>query len=76
MTRLLDRMEPRALIGTERSREDRRVAITRITGEGLNLATTIDAHLQALLCSLLGHVGQRRLGELVEILQDLREGAQ
>ena len=33
MTRLLDRMENRSLIQRERSRQDRRIVITRITGK-------------------------------------------
>jgi hypothetical protein len=52
------------------------VVITRITGEGSTLPRPSTRPLKALLRSLLGHVGQRRLGELVEILEDLREGAQ
>src|SRR5207244_1475565 len=40
MTRLLDRLEARKLVERERSREDRRVVITRITREGLELVNS------------------------------------
>jgi DNA-binding MarR family transcriptional regulator len=73
VTRLLDRMETRGLIRRERSREDRRVVITRISPEGLELANGIDRPLGEFLRENMGRVGQRRLEELIEILESLRE---
>jgi len=73
MTRLLDRMEVRNLIRRERSREDRRIVITRITQEGLDLTARIDSPLQSLLRRLLGRAGQPRLAALIETLESLRE---
>ena len=73
MTRLLDRMENRSLIQRERSRQDRRIVITRITGEGLKLAGDIDEPLQTLFRRLLGHIGDRKLTALIETLEALRE---
>ncbi len=75
VTRLLDRMEARHLIARERSREDRRVVITRITAEGLALAAEIDRPLTDLLRILMGRAGRDRLTELIDILEALREGA-
>src|SRR5512147_3192394 len=49
ITRLLDRMESNGLIRRDRSKEDRRVVITRITDHGLELVNRIDAPLQRLL---------------------------
>src|SRR5258708_32588371 len=43
MTRLLDRLEARKLVERERSRDDRRVVITRIAKKGLELANSLDA---------------------------------
>ena len=43
MTRLLDRMEKRALITRERQKDDRRVVKTRITPQGLDLLKTLDS---------------------------------
>ena len=73
VTRLLDRMEAQDLIRRERSKEDRRVVITRITERGLELTNRIDAPLSQLLRRYLGRVGQARLRELVDILEALRE---
>lgn len=73
MTRLLDRMENRSLIQRERSRQDRRIVITRITREGLKLAGDIDEPLQTLFRRLLGHIGDRKLTALIETLEALRE---
>jgi DNA-binding MarR family transcriptional regulator len=75
VTRLLDRMEARHLIARERSQEDRRVVITRITAEGLSLAAEIDRPLANLLGALMGRAGAERLKELIDILETLREGA-
>ncbi len=75
MTRLLDRMEARQLIERERSREDRRVVVTRITKTGLELASQIDRPLEDLLHRMLGGAGKGRLKDLIEILEMLREGA-
>jgi DNA-binding MarR family transcriptional regulator len=74
VTRLLDRMEARNLIARERSQQDRRVVITRITSEGLRLAAEIDAPLVELLRALMGRAGRERLKEFIEILETLREG--
>ena len=75
MTRLLDRMEARQLIERERSREDRRVVVTRITKTGLELAAQIDRPLEEVLHRVLGGVGKGRLKDLIETLEMLREGA-
>jgi DNA-binding MarR family transcriptional regulator len=74
VTRLLDRMEAHHLIARERSQQDRRVVITRITAEGLALAAEIDPPLANLLRTLMSHVGRDRLMELIDILEALREG--
>src|SRR5215475_15274555 len=42
MTRLLDRMEKRALIARERQKDDRRVVKTRITAKGLDILKKLD----------------------------------
>jgi DNA-binding MarR family transcriptional regulator len=73
ITRLLDRMESRKLIRRERSRQDRRVVITRITPEGLALVNGIDQPLSAFYKANVSHVGQRRLEELIGTLEALRE---
>jgi DNA-binding MarR family transcriptional regulator len=73
MTRLLDRMETRGLIRRERSSQDRRVVVTWIAQDGLDLVGSIDEPLQAAFRQTLGRMGQRRLADLIEILEALRE---
>jgi DNA-binding MarR family transcriptional regulator len=73
ITRLLDRLEARNLIERERSREDRRVVITHITGEGLDLLKTIDKPLSELGKKLVGRVGREKLEQLIEILESMRD---
>ena len=73
ITRLLDRMETHGLIHRERTKEDRRVVITRITDRGLQLTKQIDAPLLQLFTQCLGRVGQQRLKDLIDVLEALRE---
>lgn len=73
ITRLLDRMETRGLIGRVRSSEDRRVVITRISAEGLALVGSIDQPLRALSKSRLGKFGRDALAGLIAGLERMRE---
>jgi DNA-binding MarR family transcriptional regulator len=73
ITRLFDRLEARHLIQRERSPRDRRVVISRITERGLELIGSIDKPLEEVLKRLMGRVGRKRLGELIEILESIRE---
>ncbi|MEN6603038.1 MAG: MarR family transcriptional regulator, partial [Bryobacteraceae bacterium] len=72
ITRLLDRMEARKWLRRERSPEDRRVVMTWITPEGLDLVNRIDQPLADLLRNMMGFIGQIRLRELIETLEALR----
>ncbi len=74
VTRLLDRLEARGLIARERSHEDRRVVISRITAGGLDLLRTIDKPLAAFLKTIAGPVGNGNLRQLIEILESIRQG--
>jgi DNA-binding MarR family transcriptional regulator len=73
VTRLLDRMEARHLIRRERSTEDRRVVVAWISAAGLELVNKIDQPLAAFHKRNMSHVGQRRLEELIDILESLRD---
>ena len=57
ITRLLDRMEAQDFIRRERSKEDRRVVITRITDRGLDLVKRIDEPLDRLFSRAVGRLG-------------------
>jgi len=72
VTRLLDRMEAAGLIVRERGGEDRRFVATRITDKGLKLLEKIDRELPAIHGRQLGHVGQKRLRELIALLEEVR----
>jgi len=72
VTRLLDRMDAAGLIVRQRGGEDRRFVATRITEKGLKLLDKIDRELPAMHGRLLGHVAQKRLRELVALLEEVR----
>ncbi len=73
ITRLLDRMETRGLIARERSTEDRRVVITRLSGTGLALVDRIDQPMRTLSTSKLGKFGRDGLADLITSLERMRE---
>ena len=75
ITRLLDRLEARGLVARARGREDRRVVVTRIAEKGLRVLADLDAPLMNLHRRLLGHLGDRRLRALIELLEVAREKA-
>jgi DNA-binding MarR family transcriptional regulator len=74
ITRLMDRLEARGLIARERSKQDRRVVISRITPGGLELLETIDAPLLAYIREHYGHLGAQKLETLIALLEELRQG--
>ena len=72
VTRLLDRMEAAGLIVRERGSRDRRYVATRITDKGLKLVEQIDLELPAIHGRQVGHVSQKRLRDLISILEEIR----
>jgi DNA-binding MarR family transcriptional regulator len=75
VTKMLDRLEKRGLTVRERDHKDRRVIITRITDEGLQLLKELDPHVVESTREMLGHLGTKRLGTLNELLEEAREKA-
>ena len=73
MTRLVDRMIKQGLVRRDRDERDRRVVITRITEDGLEVVNRIDGPLHQLFQQWLGRLGQERLKQLIEMLEELRE---
>ncbi len=73
ITRLLDRMESRGFISRDRSKEDRRVVLTRITPEGLELVSRIDRPLRAYLKARVGQLDAAALESLIGHLEQIRE---
>jgi DNA-binding MarR family transcriptional regulator len=73
-TRLLDRLASAGLVARERDTGDRRVVVTRITKAGLDLLAGLDEPVQAMHERLVGHMSDRDLGRLVELLTQARRG--
>jgi DNA-binding MarR family transcriptional regulator len=71
ITRLLDRMEKRALISRERQTDDRRVVKTRITRKGLEMIKPLDQSVHDLHERQFGHISAARLKLLAELLDEL-----
>jgi DNA-binding MarR family transcriptional regulator len=74
LTRLLDRLEARALVTRARDVEDRRVVLTRITREGLALLAELDEPVQAQNRKAVGHLGEQKLRTLAQLLDEARSG--
>lgn len=72
ITRLLDRLEKRALITRWRDAKDRRLVLARITPEGLKLLGRLDEPMQEGHRKQLGHLGRERLKTLCELLRVAR----
>lgn len=68
VTRLLDRLEKRALISRCRETEDRRMVLTRITPDGLKALGRLDLPVRQAHTRQLGHLGRKRLQALTELL--------
>jgi len=73
MTRLLDRLEKQELVARARSTEDRRVVTVSITGKGSELLAELDEPMLELHKEQLGHLGEERARELLELLQAATE---
>jgi|SRR5580658_816481 DNA-binding MarR family transcriptional regulator len=69
ITRLLDRLEKRALISRCRETKDRRMVMAGITPEGLKLLARLDEPVHAAHRKQLGHLGQKRLAALTDLLE-------
>ena len=75
LTRLLDRLEKRGLISRARDTQDRRMVLTRITPQGLDVLARLDQPVQGAHRRQLGHLGRDRLRELGELLAVCRSRA-
>jgi len=74
ITRLLDRMEKRALIARWREDRDRRLVMARITEEGLARLARLDAPVREAHRQQLGHLGRERVEILMGLLRASLEG--
>jgi len=72
MTRLLDRLEKRKLIERWRDTADRRVVRGRIAPDGLKVLAGLDEKILALHRDQLGHLGNPKLRQLADLLENVR----
>ncbi len=72
-TRLLDRLVEMGLVVRTRGGEDRRVVVARITRAGLDLLAELDGVVEGLHRRQLGHLSQRKLRALVNLLAEARD---
>src|SRR5271163_138134 len=75
ITRLLDRLETRALLSRCRETQDRRMVMARITPDGLKLLARLDEPVESAHRKSLGHLGRGQLRGLAELLQAARAAA-
>ena len=74
VTRLLDRMERCGLVQRQRNGDDRRYVSTRITDKGMKLVDKLDSVLPAVHVRLMGHLGEKKVRELIKLLSEVRAG--
>jgi MarR family transcriptional regulator, organic hydroperoxide resistance regulator len=72
LTRLLDRLEKRGLVGRDRSAEDRRIVLNRITARGHMTLADIEPEARKLPKRILSHLNDRELRELITLLENVR----
>jgi DNA-binding MarR family transcriptional regulator len=72
ITRLLDRLQAKALVRRQRRSQDRRQVMCRITAAGLRLLAGLDAGLQRADQSTLGMLSRRDLRRLIALLDRIR----
>jgi DNA-binding MarR family transcriptional regulator len=72
ITRLLDRLEARALVKRDRCREDRRRVLCSITAAGLELLRAADEPVHAAERAVVGRLRGPHLGQLLKLLGIVR----
>jgi DNA-binding MarR family transcriptional regulator len=75
VTRLLDRLEAKALVRRERCPRDRRQVTCRISSDGLAALTNLEKPLARAQGALLGRLGDSRTSQLIHLLDELRVAA-
>jgi MarR family transcriptional regulator, organic hydroperoxide resistance regulator len=76
ITRMIDRLEIKKLVVRERGCDDRRQVVCRISDEGLDLLTRMDAPLRDDARFLVGTASEEELVWLIKILDSIRGAAQ
>ena len=71
VTRLIDRLEAQDLVVRDRSKEDRRLSLTRITREGIALLGKMDPRMKEMRDHFAARVSRRDCRELSRICEGL-----
>jgi DNA-binding MarR family transcriptional regulator len=74
ITRLVDRLSRRGLVGRVRGRHDRRVVEVAITDKGREVLKSLDQHVNRMPKAVLGHLGARKLKQLGQLLEHVIGG--
>jgi DNA-binding MarR family transcriptional regulator len=74
ITRLVDRLEAKGLVGRKRCPTDRRQVFCRITPDGLALLARLDAPAAAAQDDAMAGITKKELAQLLRILDRLRDG--
>ena len=72
ITRLMDRLEKQGLITRSRDTHDRRVVLARITEKAGKIVEALDEPVERELKRQLGHLGNQRLRQLIDLLELVR----
>lgn len=75
ITRLLDRLERRGMVTRAREKQDRRVITVRIAPEGLQVLAELDKVVEELHIRQLGHLGERQLRQMLDLIKACCETA-
>lgn len=74
VTRLVDRLTASGLVDRERGEHDRRVVHVGITPKGIDLVEQLDPHVARMPKAMVGHLGQAKLKQLAQLLDELLAG--
>ena len=73
VTGIIDRMEREGWVVRERSQEDRRIVLIRLTDQGRELAESIEVEPMAIFRDALGSLSREELDQLFRILERLQQ---
>jgi MarR family transcriptional regulator, 2-MHQ and catechol-resistance regulon repressor len=73
ITGLIDRLERAEFVARRRCTEDRRVIFVDITAKGLEVLGRLDQPVLKLHETLMGHLSDKELRELIRLLEKVRE---
>ena len=72
ITGLIDRLEKADLVSRHRCEQDRRVVYVEITRKALKILDRMDAPVEEMHHSLIGHLTRKELKELIRLLEKAR----